>query len=570
MQRTPDKLRLGPLFRLGRAREDLVACVLLGAIVLVLFGHAALAGLVLAPTDNIFLTPFFAPEAPPDFAHPGNPLLLDQVYQFVPWRRFSWEALRQGRLPLWNPYSHAGAPFVATMSSAVFYPINVLLALLPFEQTFAWSAFLKLWTAGVLTYLLARRYGLSWPASGVSAVAFMLSGFMVVWLGHPHTNVAVWFPGLMLLGELLVTARNRAERLRYSALLALVIGVQFTGGHFETSGDILIAFALYYLLRWVQVVLPAPEPRRVKLSKLLLLPIGAGVLGAGLASIQLLPFLEWLPLSTEFHARLSKAGFQLLNLGFWRSFFYLPLLVFPNLYNNPTWSSPPYRSFLPWGQNFNEEVLYVGVLPLIFAIMALLVRRDHVPHVRVWTVIGLIALGRALHLPVFDWLNQLPLLNVANPHRLRLVFAFSISVLAGFGAQAWWGTCPPLRDRATRHWQRLCAAVVGLGLLLGIGGNFVLPLLKGALTAAARHRAEMEFVSRGAAARPLGYYYELADQAVEKILRAFSVDNLSMYLPALIAVAALGITLWALRQPARRWHVLPVLQGNRIKFVTEF
>jgi hypothetical protein len=538
-----------------RRRQDLLACAFLAGVVLVLFGRAVVGGAVLAPTDEIFLTPFFADEIPADFRAPGNPLLQDQVYQFVPWRRFAWESLRAGRLPLWNPYSHAGAPFLATMQGAVFYPINLVLQLVPFEQTFAWSAILKLWIAGTLTYLLARRYRLGWQASLVSALAFMLSSFLIVWLGHPHSNVALWLPGLVLVDELLLTASGRAERLRYAALLAVLVTVQFMGGHPETSADVLVAAAMYHVLRWAQVILPGQGPLRAKLGHLVLLPGAAVVVGVALASIQLLPFLEWLPLSAEYHARASEAGFQIVRTDFWRYLLLLPLAAFPNLYGNPTWPLPPYRSLLPWGQNFNEDVLYVGILPLILAIMALLHWRGRPRPVTVWAVLAGIALGRALQLPVLDWLNQLPVLDLGNPHRQRLVWCLSVAILAGFGTQTWWSGAPDRQARSSRHWLRLNVAVVALGVLVVILGSVVLPLMKGALTAAGHHVAEREFV-RAEHLYPLSHYYERADQGLAKVLWSFRIENLSMYLPALISAAALAATFWVLRRPGPRWAAL--------------
>src|SRR5439155_1237208 len=163
------------------------------------------------------------------------PLAFDVAYQFVPWRHFAWESLRQGRLPLWNPYSLAGTPFIASMQSAVFYPINLLFTPLPFARTFAWSALLRLWIAGFSAYL---------PALAVA-------------------------------------------------------------------------------------------------------------LGTALAAAQLLPFLEWLPLSAEW-ARRPAARLALFDPRCWRELLALPLVLFPNLYGNPTWPGP-YRSYLPWG-NYSENV----------------------------------------------------------------------------------------------------------------------------------------------------------------------------------------------------------------------
>jgi hypothetical protein len=97
------------------------------------FFHDALRpGRVLAPADLAFTTAYYQSLRPEGWTRAANPLLFDQCFQFVPWRQAVREALRQGRLPLWNPESFCGAPQAATLQAAVFYPIAWLTAPLPF------------------------------------------------------------------------------------------------------------------------------------------------------------------------------------------------------------------------------------------------------------------------------------------------------------------------------------------------------------------------------------------------------------------------------------------------------
>jgi hypothetical protein len=84
--------------------------------------------------------------------------------------------------------------------------------------------------------------------------------------------------------------------------------------------------------------------------------------------------------------------------------------------------------------------------------------------------------------------------------------------------------------------------------MLGAG---ILPLMRGRLAATARHAAEREFARTGGVA-PLSHYYERADQGVDKLLWSFRLDNISLYLPAVISAAALVVTLWMLGRPAPR------------------
>src|SRR5207245_6017344 len=117
------------------------------------------------------------------------------------------------------------------MQSAVFYPVNLLLTPLPFARTFAWSALVRLWIAGFSAYLLARFYRVSRTGALLAGVSFMLCGYLIVWLGHPHSNVAVWLPALVLAGERLLAAASGLRPLGAAALRAARGGVPCTGAH---------------------------------------------------------------------------------------------------------------------------------------------------------------------------------------------------------------------------------------------------------------------------------------------------------------------------------------------------
>lgn len=58
----------------------------------------------------------------------GLPLL-----QFYPWHEIAKQILLSGRLPLWNPWVGMGAPLLANAQSALLYPPNWLLLVLPVD-----------------------------------------------------------------------------------------------------------------------------------------------------------------------------------------------------------------------------------------------------------------------------------------------------------------------------------------------------------------------------------------------------------------------------------------------------
>src|SRR5436190_53574 len=57
------------------------------------------------------------------------PVYRDLVHVFLPMHHYLAEHLRRGEVPLWNPLTFMGTPFLANWQSGVFYPPTVLLLL---------------------------------------------------------------------------------------------------------------------------------------------------------------------------------------------------------------------------------------------------------------------------------------------------------------------------------------------------------------------------------------------------------------------------------------------------------
>lgn len=98
----------------------------------------------------------------------------DQFYAFA---AFEFSQLSQGQLPLWNPYTFAGHPFLADVQSAVFYPPSLLTMLL--SSIWGFSAFAleleaiaHVFLAGAFTYLFSKRLLGHRPGALVAAITF--------------------------------------------------------------------------------------------------------------------------------------------------------------------------------------------------------------------------------------------------------------------------------------------------------------------------------------------------------------------------------------------------------------
>jgi len=165
----------------------------------------------------------------------------DFTHHFLPFSLFQQEALRNGQLPLWNPHTYSGHPFLADTQAAVYYPISNLLLLLtlPWEGPGArlyWlqvEALIHLALAGWFTFLLVRTLtGNRWAAF-VAGCAFAFSGYLT---GYPPLQLAVlrtaiWLP---LLLWALWHAMHEPTKWRWWIGAALIYATMFLAGHPQT------------------------------------------------------------------------------------------------------------------------------------------------------------------------------------------------------------------------------------------------------------------------------------------------------------------------------------------------
>ena len=363
------------------------------------------------PPWNAVLTP-----------RPGSGMLVDQLLYFPPWRQFLREELLSGHFPLWNPYILGGVPFAACIQAAPFYPTNLLLFWLPVVPFSLVAAFLKLFFAGFFTALHLRRLGVSREGSALAGIVFALSGFMIAWLGHPHTNTACLLPALFwALGCL-----REQSAPRPAAVLGLVIGMALLGGHPPTMLHVFGAAAAY-------AVFLAGSAKPSMRRRFLLFAGLALLVGAGLSAPAILPYLEYYPLSSTGAASnyLARWGTRLSP---WLGLH----LLMPLASGSPARGAEVLAGAFALGpeNNFIERAGWTGLLPLLLAGLAGW-RRRREPEVLFHG--GLAVVGLAAALGVFPlpyiW-KFLPGYSSVNPTRLLLVWGFGVAALSGLGFDA--------------------------------------------------------------------------------------------------------------------------------------
>ena len=497
-------------------------------LLLLLLQPALVGGRVLLPADIPYaVDPLWRNLAPAGFTGAANPMLADQMAQYYPWLLFSRAQVAAGSVPLWNPYVNGGQPHLGNGQAGLYGPFDVLRQLLPLPALYGWLALIQLALAGGFTYAYTRRIGLRRTGATLSMVTFVLSGPLTGWLGSPPFDVVVWLPAMLYTLERVLAARRRT----WTALAALALGAQLLSGQPEVAFQVTAAWLVYAVLRGAQLNDPA---RRFSHVGRVLAIAGLGTL---LASVHLLPFVDALLDSAVLGARTAE---QPLHVGAWLLRLVADYREWPTLI----------VAFLPYFfgreadggywfpySNTIEQAAYVGVLPLILAVAAVWSawRSRETPRrslILLWAGIGVGALALALRLPLVNLINMLPVVGLAAPGRLRLIYVFAAAVLAGFGLDHWLAG----DERVQRLVPRLLmVTAVGVVLACGVAWG-VFTLFADRFIAAGRAYMEANW-GKPFFTRPLAEYYALVEQRQAIKLALYNpLATPIMFLPVWIAL----------------------------------
>ena len=177
-------------------RGDLLAIVVLGLVPLAWYGIPALAGHPLLPGDDLV--------------------------QNFPLRVLVGQQLRQGHLPVYDPYIWSGAPLLGGWNAGALYPFTFLFAVLPAALAWTVNEFVVYWVAVLGLYAFLRAVGRRPLSSASGAASFGFAGAMDVHLVHFGLVAGTsWLPLILLSMVKLTRSGTWAERGRWSAVLAV-------------------------------------------------------------------------------------------------------------------------------------------------------------------------------------------------------------------------------------------------------------------------------------------------------------------------------------------------------------
>jgi hypothetical protein len=330
-----------------------------------------------------------------------------------PVRFFYAEALAHGWDFTWCPSLCCGLDLHGEGQAGLYHPLHWLLyRYLPFSVACNLDLLLSYPALFAGTYCLCRRWGFSRGVSLFGAFTFAFNSFTVLQISHMHVIAAIaHLPWMLWCCDVLLRGPNRRTFLAVGLLLSLLIASQVLYGHPQMCWMTALMGAAYVLcLVW--------KERAWKPIAGLVAFVFVGLL---LSAVQLLPTLEFLPISTRAVRDIEYMGFGSLHpLNYWQ-------LISPYCYR---WGVAPLLS-LGW-----DDSIYTGTTTVVLCIW-LVTRKKEMAEYRLLvtfaaaiTVAGfLLAVGK--HLPGFVWLSQMPGFNFFRyASRYRVLVHFGLAVMA--------------------------------------------------------------------------------------------------------------------------------------------
>ncbi len=446
----------------NRLRQTLLQAVLLILLLAVVFPGTFLRGEVIGPGDVLYDIPPWHLYQPPGREPAKFRVLADVVTYFAPAYATIQKSLSEGELPLWNPYQFAGMPLMANFQSSVFYPPRLLLLVLDLPWAMTTFVLLKLWFCGMCAWACGLGMGLRPGAAGFLSVAWMLSGYCVLWANWPLTDVAAWMPLLFLGVDLILRGRGAAGVLvgTAAATLLLLAGHPETAFTFSFGLGVCFLFQVLWALRFRE-----PVVRPVLLCGLVWL------LALLICAVQLAPFLEYLANSSAVQERShgSLAYPVTAAAALWAPRFF------------GTWTEHNF-----WGSIHSHmySMLYVGVGAWI--VMALLPplligasnagdRDRPLNRRRAACLLGAlcVSLLLAFDAPTIGLINRLPVFRSVIFFYHAAFAVFAVLVLAAMGLNGWTAA-----RRSVRHFVWVPFVVLAAGAVLAGLYRFNLPVLR--------------------------------------------------------------------------------------------
>ncbi|WP_145030653.1 glycosyltransferase family protein [Caulifigura coniformis] len=350
----------------------------------------------------------------------GGGLIGGDTYTYYfPQKVVLQDALRDGRLPLWNSVVSLGYPQLAESQTGALSPLNIALYRF-FDVNTAYNAshLLHYIAAYVFTWLLARRFGIGAVGSHLAALSFVYGWFPARACLEWAIIGGAFFPAIVWCVE----SYLQSGKVRWLAIASVALAAFLTTGHFNLAFITLLVSTLLVALRLTWATDGLADRVRIARWPSAAKAATAVVLGFLLAAPQLIPSAELKSASQREGGGFNQAYG---NIPLW----YLTQPLWPTLWFAPD-INPDENLF---NSNRIEAHLYFGVIPFYLAVAALFWRtegrRDRRIAILVLAGLGGVVLATGWPMPV---LRLVPGFGYfAGPGRYGMMTALAVGVVAG-------------------------------------------------------------------------------------------------------------------------------------------
>jgi len=363
-------------------------------------------------------------------------------------------------IALWQPQILCGQPTVAAFFGDLFYPTILLRLLFPVHVVWAWTFYLHTFLAGLGTYLFLKELKLTTPAAFLAGVAYMFSGSLLTLAYAGHDGRLIGSALMPVALFFLCRGINRRQFL-FFLLTGLTLGLQLLSGHIQKVYYTALLLVAYFVFAFIRTI---RQERNPKLAfRLLLFFLVGSLFAVCLAAIQYAPIYGNLP----YGARGAERGYEFATS--WS----MPVAEIFDLLT-PHFSGSLWHY---WSKNpFKLHSEYLGILPLLFALVALFRTRQKA-EVKFFLITLVVAILMA-------WGGNTPFYRIAyyllpgiskfrGPGMIFFIASFSIAVLAGYG----------INHLLTYDAQKRQKIITGFPRFLIYGGGLLLLFFFIALTA---------------------------------------------------------------------------------------
>lgn len=342
-------------------------------------------------------------------SYPNKAQYFDVIRQLYPYRILSWDLLKKGELPLWNPYNFSGAPLLSDFQSGAIYSLNF--PLLFFNEKYAWTILVLLQPllAALFTYLYCRKIGISSIGSLLSSISYGFSYFMIVWLEFNIVgNIILWLPLILLSIEHLFKKLD----FKWSLVIIFSLYSALSSGHPQIFGYLLAFTIIYSVFRSFNL------KKKGSLVYVLFLQI----IALGIGSILFFPATELLK-----NAARSPYPHQYFVDKVLIHWWHLIMTFVPDFFGNPATRN----YFLP--DTYVGKVTSIGLVPFFFLVYVFLKKRTFFASFFLVSAGVVLLLITANPLTVILYKFNIPFVSSSAPNLSSFILSFSLSILAGIG-----------------------------------------------------------------------------------------------------------------------------------------